>query len=87
MTEETKAKTKILSIYSNTMAPRKKVRLIKSCCAALKPAKLKLGRTHGAGKTVSIQVRKKRTYVKRPADEDEVKAVEEVKPLLQKKRW
>lgn len=37
-----------------------------------KTSEIKLGGSHGAGKTVSIQVRKKRTYVKRPV-EDEVK--------------
>jgi len=44
-----------------------------------KTSEIKLGRTHGAGKTVSIQVRKKRTYVKRAATEDEAQ-VEENKP-------
>ncbi len=42
-----------------------------------KTSEIKLGRTHGAGKTVSIQVRKKRTYVKRPLEE-ETPVVEEV---------
>lgn len=42
-----------------------------------KTSEIKLGRTHGAGKTVSVQVRKKRTYVKRPLEEEAV--VEEVK--------
>ncbi len=42
-----------------------------------KTSEIKLGRTHGAGKTVSIQVRKKRTYVKRTtADEENAKAEE-----------
>lgn len=36
-----------------------------------KTSEIKLGRTHGVGKTVSIQVRKKRTFVKRaPGDEE-----------------
>lgn len=40
-----------------------------------KTSEIKLGGSHGAGKTVSIQVRKKRTYVKRPlAAEEEAKA-------------
>lgn len=38
-----------------------------------KTSEIKLGGSHGAGKTVSIQVRKKRTYVKRPLAEDEQK--------------
>lgn len=42
-----------------------------------KTSEIKLGRTHGAGKTVSIQVRKKRTYVKRSlAEEENLKAEE-----------
>ena len=40
-------------------------------------SEIKLGGSHGAGKTVSIQVRKKRTYVKRPLAEDEAKSGEE----------
>jgi translation initiation factor IF-2 len=43
-----------------------------------KTSEIKLGRTHGAGKTVSIQVRKKRTYVKRSLSEDEGKVDEVV---------
>lgn len=39
-----------------------------------KTSEIKLGGSHGAGKTVSIQVRKKRTYVKRTLAEDENKA-------------
>ena len=39
-----------------------------------KTSEIKLGRTHGVGKTVSIQVRKKRTYVKRTEVEEEVPA-------------
>ena len=35
-----------------------------------KTSEIKLGGSHGPGKTVSIQVRKKRTYVKRPAEEE-----------------
>jgi len=42
-----------------------------------KTSEIKLGRAHGAGKTVSIQVRKKRTYVKRSLVEDEAKKAEE----------
>jgi translation initiation factor IF-2 len=38
-----------------------------------KTSEIKLGGSHGAGKTVSIQVRKKRTFVKRAPDE-EIKA-------------
>ncbi len=39
-----------------------------------KTSEIKLGGSHhGAGKTVSIQVRKKRTYVKRPSQEEESK--------------
>jgi translation initiation factor IF-2 len=38
-----------------------------------KTSEIKLGGSHGAGKTVSIQVRKKRTYVKRTAVEEEGK--------------
>lgn len=38
-----------------------------------KTSEIKLGGSHGAGKTVSIQVRKKRTYVKRPIIEEEEK--------------
>ena len=38
-----------------------------------KTSEIKLGGGHGAGKTVSIQVRKKRTYVKRATPEDETK--------------
>ncbi|HTM64673.1 MAG TPA: translation initiation factor IF-2 [Gammaproteobacteria bacterium] len=47
-----------------------------------KTSEIKLGRTHGAGKTVSVQVRKKRTYVKRPLAEEEAaaKAEEVVAP-------
>ena len=36
-----------------------------------KTSEIKIGGGHGAGKTVSIQVRKKRTYVKRATAEDE----------------
>lgn len=35
-----------------------------------KTSELKLGTGHGTGKTVSIQVRKKRTYIKRPLAEE-----------------
>lgn len=38
-----------------------------------KTSEIKLGGSHGAGKTVSIQVRKKRTYVKRTVTEEEGK--------------
>ncbi len=38
-----------------------------------KTSEIKLGGSHGAGKTVSIQVRKKRTYVKRALPEEETK--------------
>ena len=38
-----------------------------------KTSEIKLGGSHGAGKTVSIQVRKKRTYIKRPVAEEEQK--------------
>jgi translation initiation factor IF-2 len=41
-----------------------------------KTSEIKLGGSHGGGKTVSIQVRKKRTYVKRSPNEDESKAEE-----------
>lgn len=41
-----------------------------------KTSEIKLGGSHGPGKTVSIQVRKKRTYVKR-ASEDDAKTPEE----------
>ncbi len=41
-----------------------------------KTSEIKLGRAHGAGKTVSIQVRKKRTYVKRTPGEEEAPVVE-----------
>jgi translation initiation factor IF-2 len=44
-------------------------------------SELKLGGSHGPSKTVSIQVRKKRTYVKRPLAEEEAKAkVEALNP-------
>lgn len=47
-----------------------------------KTSEIKLGGSHGAGKTVSIQVRKKRTYVKRTVgDEDKVKLEESIAPL------
>lgn len=55
-----------------------------------KTSEIKLGRSHGQGKTVSIQVRKKRTYVKRalvedeapkPAEAPKVEVFEEVKPV------
>lgn len=45
-----------------------------------KTSEIKLGGSHGGGKTVSIQVRKKRTYVKRSPTEDESK-VEEGLPV------
>lgn len=38
-----------------------------------KTSEIKLGGSHGGGKTVSIQVRKKRTYVKRPVVEEETR--------------
>ena len=38
-----------------------------------KTSEIKLGGSHGPAKTVSIQVRKKRTYVKRPLMEEEAK--------------
>jgi translation initiation factor IF-2 len=46
-----------------------------------KTSELKLGGSYGAGKTVSIQVRKKRTYVKRPVVEE--KANEEAAQVSQ----
>lgn len=54
-----------------------------------KTSEIKLGGSHGAGKTVSIQVRKKRTYVKRAPIEDEGKpkveelAKAEVTPMVE----
>jgi translation initiation factor IF-2 len=42
-----------------------------------KTSEIKLGGSHGAGKTVSIQVRKKRTFVKRPAAEEGKAGIEE----------
>lgn len=42
-----------------------------------KTSEIKLGRTHGVGKTVSIQVRKKRTFVKRANVEEEAKIEEQ----------
>lgn len=42
-----------------------------------KTSEIKLGGSHGPGKTISIQVRKKRTYVKRPTSEEDVKTPEE----------
>jgi len=48
-----------------------------------KTSEIKLGGSHGPGKTVSIQVRKKRTYVKRALAEEETKGKPEevhVKP-------
>lgn len=39
-----------------------------------KTSEIKLGGSHGPGKTVSIQVRKKRTYVKRAPQEEDLKA-------------
>jgi translation initiation factor IF-2 len=44
-----------------------------------KTSEIKLGGSHGHGKTVSIQVRKKRTYVKRALPEDEKAKLEEIK--------
>ncbi|OGT45372.1 MAG: translation initiation factor IF-2 [Gammaproteobacteria bacterium RIFCSPHIGHO2_12_FULL_41_20] len=38
-----------------------------------KTSEIRVGGSHGAGKTISVQVRKKRTYVKRPSAEEEVK--------------
>ncbi len=38
-----------------------------------KTSEIKITSGHGVGKTVSVQVRKKRTYVKRPAQEEEQK--------------
>lgn len=43
-----------------------------------KTSEIKLGSSHGAGKTVSIQVRKKRTYVKRPTEEESKIKAEDV---------
>jgi translation initiation factor IF-2 len=43
-----------------------------------KTSEIKLGGSHGTGKTVSIQVRKKRTYVKRTLDETKPKLEGEV---------
>lgn len=55
-----------------------------------KTSEIKLGGSHGAGKTVSIQVRKKRTYVKRTLTEDEGKikpeetvTAPEVEPIVE----
>lgn len=45
-----------------------------------KTSEIKLGGSHGSQKTVSIQVRKKRTYVKRPLAETEVKKPASVPP-------
>lgn len=47
-----------------------------------KTSEIKLGGSHGAGKTVSIQVRKKRTYVKRATTEDEAKGRVDEAPEL-----
>lgn len=43
-------------------------------------SEIKIGGSHGAAKTVSIQVRKKRTFVKRAPVEEEVKSKVEEKP-------
>lgn len=43
-----------------------------------KTSEIKLGGSHGSGKTVSIQVRKKRTYVKRAVADDAAAPVEEI---------
>lgn len=45
-----------------------------------KTSEIKLGGSHGLGKTVSIQVRKKRTYIKRAAVEDDTKPKSDTKP-------
>lgn len=42
-----------------------------------KTREIKLGGSHGVGKTVSVQVRKKRTFVKRSASDDVKSAVED----------
>lgn len=53
-----------------------------------KTSEIRVGGSHGAAKTVSIQVRKKRTYVKRPIVEEvkpEEKAPEQVPEVAQAK--
>lgn len=50
-----------------------------------KTSEIKLGGSHGGGKTVSIQVRKKRTYVKRPLLEEEVKNEESAAEAIAEK--
>lgn len=40
-------------------------------------SEIKIGGSHGAAKTVSVQVRKKRTFIKRPQAEEEAKSKEE----------
>lgn len=43
-----------------------------------KTSEIKVGGSHGAAKTVSVQVRKKRTYIKRPTEEEIKTKAEEV---------
>lgn len=47
-----------------------------------KTSEIKVGTSHGVGKTVSIQVRKKRTYVKRPIVEEGTKPKEQIEEGL-----
>jgi translation initiation factor IF-2 len=45
-----------------------------------KTSEIKVHGTQGAGKTISVQVRKKRTYVKRVAEEEQPKTKAEISP-------
>jgi translation initiation factor IF-2 len=56
-------------------AAPKKITLKRKTIATLKSAS-----THGRGKTVAVEVRKKRTYIKRTATPEEVPSEEEVAP-------
>lgn len=76
VTEE--QKQKLLSYLQQHHGAKKDGAPEKIILRRAKTSEIKLGRTHGAGKTVSVQVRKKRTYVKRSPEEEgkteEVKA-------------
>lgn len=66
-------KQKLLSYLQQHHGAKKDGSPDKIVLRRAKTSEIKLGRTHGAGKTVSVQVRKKRTYVKRPMSEEEAK--------------
>jgi translation initiation factor IF-2 len=75
-------KQKLLRHYQQHHHGKQEAEPEKIILRRAKTSEIKLGGSHGAGKTVSIQVRKKRTYLKRPLEEEKNQAVEAPPPEL-----